>query len=82
MIDLLAEDRVTPLGQEENLDLVSEALMTAIEPLPASEAGLALIACGLDILPAGRCLGHYRAALLQVRAEVDRLVAELEERPH
>jgi hypothetical protein len=57
--------------------LVSEALIAAIELLPSSAAGLALVACGLDILPAGRCLDHYRDALIEVRAEVDRLLAEL-----
>jgi hypothetical protein len=51
--------------------------IAAIELLPSSAAGLALVACGLDILPAGRCLDHYRDALIEVRAEVDRLLAEL-----
>jgi hypothetical protein len=63
-------------GQEGNLNVVADLLTKALDILPPYEAGLALIAAGLDVLPVARCAGHYREALLQVRAEVDRLLAE------
>jgi hypothetical protein len=46
--------------------------------LSAADAGRALIAAGLNVLPAGRCDVHYRNSLLSVRSEVDRLLAGLE----
>ena len=69
------DDRPPAFGQEGNLDLITDLLGQALDVLPAYDAGLALIAAGLDVLPAGRCAGHYREALLQVRSEVDRLLA-------
>ena len=71
------EDRPIPLGMEQELDQVADQLFAAIEPLPAKDAGLCLVAAGLDLLPGGRCEGHYREALLEVRGEVDRLLAEV-----
>lgn len=51
-------------------------LIAAIDQVPASDAGLALIAAGLELLHCGRCTTAQRAELMQIRAEVDRLLAD------
>ena len=38
---------------------------------------MALIAADLDVLPAARCGTRYCEALSEVRAEIDRLLAEV-----
>jgi hypothetical protein len=76
------DNHVAPLGQEDNLNQIADILTEAMDLLPPEQAGMALVAAGLDLLPAGRCASHYRAGLLEVRAEVDRLLAELEEQTH
>ena len=71
------DDAPVPLGQEDNLNLISDILARAVDILPPFHAGLALVAAGLDLLPAAHCADCYREDLLKVRAEVDRLLGEL-----
>ena len=58
------------------MNLIGADLIAAIDQVPASDAGLALIAAGLALLPCGRCTTAQRAELMQIRAEVDRLLAD------
>jgi hypothetical protein len=70
------DNRPVPLGQEANLDLITRPLAEALDILPPFQAGLALVAAGLDILPAAHCGQCYRDHLQLNRAELDSLRAE------
>jgi len=70
------DDRAPAFGQEANLDLIAGLLAEAVDAQPPFGAGVALIAAGLDILPAAHCRQGYREHLELIRAEVERLLAE------